>query len=89
MPSLSRESVSDAGRLIAEYLQSPESLRRQIEAFLRDNPGSPKGKIVAYLGLTPAQCGRHLKRLKDWGRVTQTGAKRGATYSVARANDLR
>ena len=54
-----------------------------IVEFVRANPGTSRGKIVAYLGLAPAVATKRLRALVRGGRLTMTGTKRGATYSVA------
>ena len=53
-----------------------------IVEFIRANPGCGRGKIAAYLGLAPAVATKHLRALVRGGRLTMTGTKRGATYSV-------
>lgn len=50
--------------------------------FVRDNPGTSRGKIAAYLGLAPTKATAALRALVRGGRLTMTGAKKGARYSV-------
>lgn len=57
-----------------------------IVEFVARNPGTSRGKIVAYLGMTPAAATKALQRLVSGGALTMTGTKRGATYSVARSD---
>lgn len=53
-----------------------------IVQFVAANPGSSRGKIASYLGMTPVAATKALSRLVANGLVTMTGKKRGATYSV-------
>lgn len=52
--------------------------------FVRSNPQSSRGRIAAYVGLTPDEATRALTALTRAGMLERVGIKRGATYSVAR-----
>lgn len=56
----------------------------EIVQFLSANPGSSRGKVAGYLGMTPTAATKALQRLVASGLVMMNGKKRGATYSVAR-----
>lgn len=76
---LSTESVSAKHRSRIGEREMSDTL-----AFLSANPMSARGKVAAYLGIEPVRMGLLLKRLCQQGKVVQTGAKKGAKYSVAR-----
>ena len=58
-----------------------------IVEFVASNPGASRGKIAAYLGLDLLVATRELRRLVRGGTLTMSGSKRGATYSLARAQE--
>ena len=58
-----------------------------IVEFVAQNPGTSRGKVAAYLGLDLVSASRELRKLVRGGTLTMSGSKRGATYSVARAQE--
>ena len=58
-----------------------------IVEFVAQNPGTSRGKVAAYLGLDLVSASRELRKLVRGGTLTMSGSKRGATYSLALAQD--
>jgi Mn-dependent DtxR family transcriptional regulator len=51
--------------------------------FLKDNPGSSRGKIAAYIGVEGQKLSVMLATLKRDGKLTMTGSRKGAKWSAA------
>ena len=58
-----------------------------ITLFVAQNPGSSRGKIAAYLGIDLLVATRELRKLVRGGTLTMSGSRRGAKYSLARAQE--
>ena len=58
-----------------------------IALFVAQNPGSSRGKIAAYLGIDLLVATRELRKLVRGGTLTMSGSRRGAKYSLARAQE--
>ena len=69
------------------FQESAMDTRHMIVWHLEQHPGSSRGAVMAALGIDALTASRELRKLVRGGTLTMSGSRRGAKYSLARAQE--
>ena len=64
-----------------------DTTQQAIVRLLEVQPGRSRGEVAAYLGIDALTASRELRKLVRGGTLTMSGSRRGAKYSLARAQE--